>query len=232
MNAEIPAKFAYLRCLFPTGRFEIGRLTLALIAGAVFVSLLTHFGADHEATGWFTLTEYWAMKGGVDWKNDLPEIWHGQVWRLFTPFFLHFGIVHLLINVVLISMLGTFIESRQGAVTLALLVVGIEVVSNLIQYHFRGPAFGGMSGVVAGLLGYVWMRGTFDPVPGLQIDKLVLWVLVIYTLAGILGFAGRMARVGHGAGFTIGLGWGVISGMIRRRKSPQAQDGDSPSKPH
>ena len=65
------------------------------------------------------------------------------------------------------------------------LVLVIAACSDLAQYFFGGPVFGGMSGVVYGLLGYIWMRGKFDPGSGLYLhpihgdhdDHLVLCLL-------------------------------------------------------
>jgi len=53
---------------------------------------------------------------------------------------------------------GAFRPGNQGlvfALSLASLVLAIAALSNLAQYRLGGPGFGGMSGVVYGLLGYV-----------------------------------------------------------------------------
>ena len=43
------------------------------------------------------------------------------------------------------------------------LVLVIAALSNLGQYFVSGPNFCGISGVVYGLFGYIWMKGRFDP---------------------------------------------------------------------
>ena len=75
----------------------------------------------------------------------MPEICHGEIWRLFTPIFIRFGITHLLVNSIWIFIFGTLIEKRQSVWVLILLVLGVAVLSNLAQYMVRGPAFGAMS---------------------------------------------------------------------------------------
>ena len=61
-------------------------------------------------------------------------------------------------------------EARQGTWRLASLVVVIAALSNLGQYYVSGPNFFGISGVVYGLFGYIWMKGKFDPASGLFVN--------------------------------------------------------------
>lgn len=218
MNREIPDRYAAFRIFFPTGRIEIGGLTLVLLLGSLVVSIFTHFGANQDAVDWVSITRYRSISGHFGWKSGLFEICHGQIWRLFTPFFLHFGIVHLLVNSIWIFIFGTLIEKRQGFLVLLLLVLAIAILSNLAQYVLRGPAFGGMSGVMSGLLGYIWMRGTFDPASGLRLDRSVLVLAVFCALASILGLFQRIAQVAHAAGFLAGFLWGLASGLRARNQ--------------
>src|SRR5690606_36822139 len=51
----------------------------------------------------------------------LPEVFSGQVWRLITPIFLHFGLMHIFFNLYAIALVGTMIERLEGSVFTAVL---------------------------------------------------------------------------------------------------------------
>ncbi|PYK98399.1 MAG: hypothetical protein DME19_12705, partial [Verrucomicrobia bacterium] len=111
--------------------------------------------------------------------GGLPEIRHGELWRLVTPIFLHGGLMHILFNMLCLSDFGTMIERRQNTRVLTALVLVIAALSNLGQYLWQGPDFGGMSGVVYGLIGYIWMRGKFDPNSSLFLHSSTVTMAVV-----------------------------------------------------
>ena len=77
----------------------------------------------------------------------------GQYWRLVTPVFLHFGWLHIAFNCLWLWELGGRVERVMGHVNMLLLFLAIAVVSNVCQFVFGGAGlFGGMSGVVYGLM--------------------------------------------------------------------------------
>jgi GlpG protein len=188
-----------------------GRLTLALILISVAVALITRLGTDRAMLQPFLISEYQVVGNYVQWRAGLHEILNGQVWRLITPIFIHFGIIHLLFNMLWLKDLGTMIEYHQNSWILAALVIVIGVASNLGQYFVSGPSFGGMSGVVYGLLGYIWIRGKFDPRSGLYLHKtIVVWMIAWFVLC-LTGVIGHVANTAHGVGLGVGMLWGYLS---------------------
>jgi GlpG protein len=108
------------------------------------------------------------------------------------------------------------IEARQGTLQLALLVVVIAGLSNFGQYYVSGPIFGGMSGVVYGLLGYIWIRGKFDPGSGLflhpsTVNMMLIWFVLCYT-----NLLGPVANTAHAVGLIAGIAWGYLSSLRLR----------------
>ncbi len=199
------------RLLFrPLTAYGFGPVTLGLIVISVVVAILSKAGDDVRPIMGLFITE---SAGNPLFGPALPEIMHGQVWRLITPIFIHFGMLHILFNMLWLRDLGSMIEGRQSSWLLAVLVLVIAVVSNLAQFYYGGPAFGGMSGVVYGLLGYIWMRGKFDPGSGLNLHPTTVTMMIIWFLACFTPLIPHVANATHAAGLALGLAWGYLSSL-------------------
>lgn len=195
-----------------------GRLTLFLIVVSVGVSLISQLGRDTSILQPLFISKYHLAGPYVQWRSDLPEVMNGQVWRLLTPIFIHFGFIHLLFNMMWLKDLGTMIERHQSSWILGILVTVTAVLSNLAQYFISGPMFGGMSGVVYGLLGYIWIRGRFDPGSGLYLHRtIVIWMMIWFVVC-LTGVIGNVANAAHAAGLATGIAWGFISSLRIFRK--------------
>ena len=147
-----------------------------------------------------------------------------QYWRLLTPIFLHFGLVHLAFNLLWLAILGSRIEQLFGSMHLLLLVIATGVFSNMIQVGWSGsPLFGGMSGVIYALLGYIWIKGRFVADPALQLPPGILGFMLIWLLIGMSGVLELVLGVGvangaHVGGFVIGLLLGLVFGLLAAAK--------------
>ena len=152
-----------------------------------------------------------------NWDRSLPEIRGGEIWRLFTPMFIHFGPIHLICNMLWLRDLGSMVEGRQSSLHLAILTLVIAACSNVAQFYIGGaPNFGGMSGVVYGLLGYVWMRGKFDPGSGLFLHPSTVIMMIIWFFACYTGLLGPIANTAHAVGLVMGMAWGYVSSWRHR----------------
>jgi GlpG protein len=187
---------------------RIGGLTLALIVISVVVYLIQ---MSSRAT-W--LIDYLYISDPYTFSKDLPEVRQGQLWRLLTPVFLHFGMLHILFNMLWLRDLGAMIEERLGTSRLLLLVVVIGVASNVAQYLQHGANFGGMSGVVYGLLGYVWMRGRFSPDSGLSLHPSTVTMMLVWLAFGYTNIL-PMANTVHTVGLVTGVVWGFAAAKIQ-----------------
>jgi GlpG protein len=214
------------RSIFPKfGGYGIGFLTYALMAGCAIVFVYSNMGDTRSPEHLDFLRRLFITDpDGAAASRSLPEVFSGEVWRLFTPIFIHFGLTHFFFNMLWLLQLGGMIEGRQGIGHLAFIVAVTALISNLAQYYVTGwPAFGGMSGVVYGLAGYVWIRGRFDRESGLYLHPqtvtiLLVWLVICFT--PVIGFlvGGGVANAAHVAGLLVGMGWGWISSRFKSKK--------------
>ena len=180
-----------------------GVVTLALIITSVAVFLISGMGKNTQIIGPFFISE--EINGGLD------EIISGQFWRLITPIFLHFNLLHLLFNCMWLHSLGSQIEKKKGTKFFTTFILCTAIVSNLSQFLITGPAFGGMSGVVYGLFGYVWIKSRLDPGDGFYIDPVIAMIMLGFFLVCFTGAFGGVANWAHAGGLIVGLGWGYGS---------------------
>lgn len=199
-----------------------GPLTIALIIISIGVALLTELGERNDLVRFLTISDY-AVAGNMFRHFGLGSIASGEIWRIFTPTLLHFSFIHIFFNMWWLFDLGSAIENRRSSFHLGLLVVVISGVSNLSQFIIsKNPMFGGMSGVVYGLLGYIWMLGKFNPSAGLYVPKPIVTFMLLLLVLGFSGifdlFGVRIANIVHLAGLAVGALWGYLeSGDLKRR---------------
>ena len=179
----------------------------AVTIGLIMASVVIFFAAYIPATkGIYDVL----MISNVGGDNLIPpEVLHGQVWRLFTPILLHFGLMHILFNMMWLHALGGGIESHDGSLRLGLMVLFMALSSNLLQYWMAGGNFGGMSGVVYGLFGYTIVRMKYDPTVPYQLDRFNTVLMIGWYFLCWTGMMGPVANWAHTGGFVLGLAWGA-----------------------
>jgi len=164
--------------------------------------------------------------------NVWASILHGQIWRLVTPIFIHYGLMHLAFNVFALYSFGSLIEDRRGSRFLFLLVLALAVLSNAgqaLEASFRNviPNFGGMSGVVYGLFGYVFIKARFDNKeqyflsPGTAFLAMLWFTLCILRdippFNGLLeGAIPPIANSAHAVGLLAGAAIGYLPLLVRK----------------
>ncbi len=214
--AEYRKRVRTRRSLLPKfGGYGVGPFSFALIVLWVAVAAYSMLGYDRDSLKPLLLADPENANG-----TFLPEVRAGDYWRLITPVLIHFGPLHLFFNLMWIYQLGCMIEARRSTGQLLALVLVTGVLPMLAQYLVTGPGYvGGMSGVVYGLAGFVWMRGKHDHTSGVFLDGqsiqwLLIWLVVCYT-----GWVGRVANTAHLTGLIIGLIWGRVSAYFATRAS-------------
>lgn len=152
----------------------------------------------------------------------------GQFWRLLTPMFLHFGILHLVFNLLWVWEIGRRIEMMGGVLRLLLVVLVSSLGANFLQYLMSGPSlFGGMSGVVFGLLGYALVWSRLVPAKDLGLPVGIYIFMLAFLVIGFSGavdflLPGTLANGAHLGGLIGGLIVGGLAAALERGGSEQA----------
>jgi len=205
------------RYLFrPLAAYGFGPLTFVLIVLSVVVAVLSNLGDNTAAIQPLFINDFSVGDNLIRWRPGLHDIMEGQVWRLITPIFIHFSFMHILFNMWWLKDLGSMIEGRQSTWHLLALVLVIGACSNVAQYYWVSPDFGGMSGVNYGLIGYIWLRGKFDPASGLYLHPSTITMMIVWFFVCFTPLVPRVANGAHAVGFAMGIAWGYLSSLRYR----------------
>lgn len=160
---DIPVAPTFKRPSF-TEQLKHAKATGFILLLSLLVGGLTYLGDNLETVRWLTFLDFRVVGDYIHFTPLADSLAAGQWWRLFTPMLLHFGILHLAMNGMWYWELGRRIESRQGSINLLGLTLLFSLVSNYAQFAWSGPSlFGGLSGVLYGLLGHCWIFQLLAP---------------------------------------------------------------------
>ena len=119
-------------------------------------------------------------------------------------------------------MLGSKIELYDGHFTFLNLVIFSSVISNLAQHFFGGSLlFGGLSGVIYGLLGYCmiiefeYKKNIYDLPPAIYMFMLVWLMLGFLGVLNLFGF-GNVANFAHLGGLISGIIFAMITTIFKK----------------
>lgn len=197
---------------------RLGMVTMGLILFCVGIFVLAMSKeAIHDALVPTILARVGPGFMVVDLGASIGATFEAGPWRFFTPIFLHDGLLHLGFNMLFLFRLGAMVEKAHSGLRLVLMTFVFGTAGVLTELAWSGGAAVGMSGVIYGLFGYLWMRGRYDPTFQYGIDRsTVLWLMIWYVLC----FAGFMniANGAHTAGLVLGVIWGFLSSGYVKRK--------------
>lgn len=171
-----------------------------------------------EAVGDTQDSEFMILHGAV----FLPAVLRGEYWRLLTAVFMHFGIEHIVNNMLVLYVLGEYLERVLGSVKYVLfylicgaganavsLAVGMSASSMAVSAGASGAVFG----VIGGLL-YVVLanRGRLGDLSAKQLAVMIILSLYFgFTSSGVDNAA-------HVAGLVLGIIFGAVFHSFLRRR--------------
>lgn len=144
----------------------------------------------------FYNTPYWQgyydillnkLQGNLPTQNAFAPMFEklqqGEYWRLITPCFLHSDILHILFNMIWLIVLGKQLEKRLGIARYLLFIILTGIFSNTAQYLMGGSNFIGFSGVICGMLTFIWARQKISAWEGYQLEKSTMLFMVFFILS-------------------------------------------------
>ncbi len=151
-----------------------------------------------------------------------PEVWDGEVWRLFTAAFIHFGMVHIFFNMFVLWDIGRLLELVVGparyAAVYAVAALGGTIASTLVTAGISGGASGALFGVAGALLALVVLDREHRVF--VQRDRLKSMLLRFIVINGVLQFMiPNIDIAAHMGGLVTGVamgaavfGWSRVAG--------------------
>ena len=213
----------YLRHLLPEGSYSY---TTIFVAANVALYLAMSLQSGGGPSGLFSgPSGPVAVRFGAWW---IPLIKAGQWWRLVTPIFLHFGLLHLLFNSLWLLQLGPVLERAFGRSRFLLLYLASGICGFVFSIGYRilsgardSGIGGGASGVVFGLIAAALVLGYLRRAAGSAyfregLFKWALFGLVMSLLPGI-------DLAAHLGGAVAGALCGALlatEGEVRRWRAP------------
>ena len=199
-------------------------LTFMIILINLFVFVLTQYSDEDGVIFRIITFSDFRIEGKIVYFDELADtLGNGEYWRLFTPMFIHFGLIHLVFNLLWVWEVGRRIEIVSGTSVLLLIIIVSSLAANLFQYSISGPSFfGGMSGVVFGLFGYGAVWSWLVPSKTIGLVPAIYKVMLGYLLLGFTGIfsflgLGDLANGAHLGGLIAGLLVGSVAGLLFRQ---------------
>jgi rhomboid protease GluP len=181
-------------------------VTIGLIAASVLVFVVMVL----RGVSAINPTPQQAIAFGADFG---PYTLGGQWWRLFTSMFVHFGFIHLGLNMWCLWNLGRAAERLLGRFSYLLAYLASGIFGSIASVYWHPQAAGaGASGAIFGLAGVLVSFVKLKKTPAhLQINSKMLGSLgtfILYNLA--FGALPGISNAAHIGGLVIGLAVGAL----------------------
>lgn len=158
---------------------------LGAVAGGGWGGLL---GNQTPLTLWGSVVPF------VTYGGELHGVAAGEWWRLITAMFLHYGVLHLLMNMYALWIIGRELEASLGRVRFVALYLLAGLGGNVASYLFSPDSISvGASTAVFGLMAAIFVilkrlkRSVAPIVPIIVINLVFTFVISNISVSGHLG---------------------------------------------
>ncbi|MBT8226411.1 MAG: rhomboid family intramembrane serine protease [Dactylosporangium sp.] len=177
------------------------------VAGQGMAGLLGGSTPLHYAGAIVAEPTSWTSQGTI--VASAAGVANGEYYRLFTSMFLHYGIMHLLMNMWALWVLGRPLEATLGRARFLALYLLSGLGGSVAVYLFSNPhaPTAGASGAIFGLFAalFVVLRRLRRSASGI-LPVLLLNLVITFTVPGI-SIAGHLGGMAVGALVAVGLAY-------------------------
>lgn len=178
--------------------------TMAIIV----INIIVFF--DLERVGSTYSAQFMFDYGAMHWKNVIED---GEVWRIFTAMFMHFGIDHLIGNMFVLFLLGNALEQAIGKVRFLIIYLGTGFAGGFVSaLHYwaieSNVVSAGASGAIYGVMGAMIAVFIVCKIR----TSISLRGLIIYSVISIVNSMNskEVDHSAHMGGFTSGIILAII----------------------
>lgn len=141
----------------------------------------------------------------------VPKILEGEWWRFLTPIFLHVGIAHIFMNLLMQLKVGISLEKSYGAMRIAPIYVLCGMYGNILSSIFlptqvQVGASGALFGFLGVLLSDLLQNWSLLQTPWRNLISLLITIIISLAI-GLLPGVDNFAHVG---GFVMGILTGFV----------------------
>ncbi len=183
-------------------------ITICIIGLTLLIAIVTSLGTDLSVYSvlLYPLVDTSSLLASL---GELKSVL--ALTKTVTPIFLHFGELHLVFNMLWMWYFGKQLEQILPAWLFLSSIILISFTSNTVQYLVSGyNNFGGMSGVIYGLVGFSWVFSKFQIKENMVITN-NLFIFFIVSLVLMEVFASSwIATAAHVGGLVSGLIIGTL----------------------
>ncbi len=151
------------------------------------------------------------------------DIIQGQWWRLLACCFVHFGLLHLGVNMYSLYVIGPLLERMWGSVRFLVLYLIAGLGGSCIAVTFTpggllAGASGALWGVMASMAVWVWLNRGF--LPGQLVSTWMRQLLIVFVLNVGISFMPGISKEAHFGGGAVGALAGVLLNWQRFGSRP------------
>jgi rhomboid protease GluP len=176
-------------------------ITLTIIG----LNALVYAAMSLSGASWVQPTAMDAIRWGADFG---PLTLSGEWWRLLTSTFVHFGIIHIGLNLWCLWNLGAVLEPLMGRKRFCVMYLASGLAASMVSvawnpWRVSAGASGAIFGVAGAFVSYLALKKTSFDGPLVRKNLKSMAIFIIYNL--VRGLGGMIDNSAHVGGLIAGL---------------------------